>query len=128
MSLSVYKLAGSSPLPMKLAPVQRNGCPVQAREILNSEDRRGLYRHRMLILLVLLAGVGLSALRHWGEWRVFAAVVLGQVWFGRGVYLYACGKDIIYWGGGFVGKDASTWCRMTMVLVGIVVYIALFFY
>lgn len=41
MSLSVYKLAGSSPLPMKLAPVQRNGCPVQAREILNGEDRRG---------------------------------------------------------------------------------------
>ncbi len=87
-----------------------------------------LYEYRQWVLSFIGIGIAISAIRHWGDWRDFFSVVIGQIWFGRGVYYYASGKDIIYWGGGFVGANSSESVRQVMAAVGLAVYIALFFY
>lgn len=58
------------------------------------------YEYRQWVLLFVVTGIAVSVVRHWGDWRGLLSVVIGQIWFGRGFYYYASGKDIIYWGGG----------------------------
>lgn len=87
-----------------------------------------LYKYRQWILLLIAIGIAVSVVRHWGDWRIFFSVVIGQIWFGRGIYYFASGKDIIYWGGGFVGTNSPVSLRVIMAAVGLAVYVALFFY
>lgn len=77
---------------------------------------------------LLLVGLCVSIVKHWGDWESLYIVLGLQLLSGISVFNYVKGRDILMFGGDFVSKDAHPVLRVWMFLVALVVYVVMFFY
>lgn len=81
-----------------------------------------------LVSLEMLTCTTMKVSPLWGEWHSFATVLLVQGWFGYAFLSFLAGKTIVFTGGGRFDSSSHLAARWFAGGLGLVIYIAMFFY